>query len=58
MTEQEIKLRKENLERLIENELMLYTRETGQVVDDICMNCVQYSGDDDYFYGIDLEVVG
>lgn len=58
MTEQEIKLRKENLERLIENELMLYTRETGQVVDDICMTCSQYSGDDDYFYGIDLEVVG
>lgn len=57
MNEQEIEQRRKNLESLIENELMIFTRETGRVIGDIVMFCSKYEGegDDDYFYGVSLD---
>lgn len=46
---------KKNLESLIAHEIMLYTQETGEVVDEIYIS-PSVDGDDVY-YDIDLELL-
>lgn len=48
-------LAKENIERLIAFELMQFTKETGEVIDDIYINASEDQHSGDVYYDIDLE---
>lgn len=47
----------ENLQRLIENELMLFTEKTGEVVDDIHVSPHESKLSGDVYYDVDLELL-
>lgn len=47
----------QNLERLIAFELMQFTKETGEVVNDIYINASEDQHSGDVYYDIDLEIL-
>ena len=50
-------LAKKNLESLIAHEIMLYTQETGEVVDDIYISPYEDKDNGEVYYDIDLELL-